>query len=218
MISGVDVYNLSWKPPGRSFDLGMFHPSIIITGCDFDAYRLDDLTNSTVLWCNVTCPNEGITEKIARQMCNGIGCCRRDTLLQDDRAFMYSVNLKFVRHGRRLKSEAERKKPNQSSLRDRIGIEASFLSISWAVTDEPNCAAAKNKVNYACVSEHSICSHPDNFLSNPSYNCACEDGYFGNAYIPGGCFRDRGNIILYFLTSNYMACLTFFLVNNGYKQ
>ncbi|GJM97945.1 hypothetical protein PR202_ga14910 [Eleusine coracana subsp. coracana] len=98
-----------------------------------------------------------------------------------------SLKLQFVRHNSSLKAGADGQPPNRSSLWDSIDVDTDYMMLYWGVVDEPNCAAAKNKANYACVSEHSFCVND----TASSYLCACEDGYFGNPYVSSGCFRDR---------------------------
>lgn len=96
-----------------------------ITGCDFDIYLLDQDRNSAVRLCTVTCPNEEITEKVARQNCNGTGCC---TIELDTR--LSAFQFKFVHHG---KGELEAR-TNKSSLWDRINIttvDASLCGVLW---------------------------------------------------------------------------------------
>jgi len=186
MISGVDVYNMSWIAPGRSF-IGLQTTPLTFTGCDFDTYWLHD-DSSRILICTVTCPNEEITETVAKENCNGTGCCGR---LFPDGA---RLKFQFVRHGRKLEGQAKaRGETNQSSLWDRISVDAEMF-LSWGVIlDQPmSCAAAaNNKTTYACVSEHSTCTDLDGVP--PSYRCVCGDGYVGNPYVPGGCLHDRGN-------------------------
>ncbi|CAN6234569.1 unnamed protein product [Urochloa humidicola] len=188
VTSGVDVYNMSWKAPGRSF-AGVDYMELYFTGCNFDAYRLYDLQPRTLLCTVIGCPSKEITETDAKQQCNGTGCCSTGQLKGGQ---FSSLNLQFVRHDQ---DEAKRQPPTRSSLWDRIEVGTiDTATLYWAVADESNCAAAsENKTNYACVSEHSTCS--DDFLSSPSYVCACEDGYFGSPYVPNGCSRDRGNMI-----------------------
>uniref|UniRef100_A0A0D9ZIT9 Wall-associated receptor kinase galacturonan-binding domain-containing protein n=1 Tax=Oryza glumipatula TaxID=40148 RepID=A0A0D9ZIT9_9ORYZ len=128
---GTKDYNMSWKAPGRSFTLD--NALLNITGCDFDIYLLDQDRNSAVRLCTVTCPNEEITEKVARQNCNGTGCCTID------------------------KGGLEAQ-TNRSSLWDRINITTIYASLSWSIVDQPTCASTRdNRTNYACASSKSKC-------------------------------------------------------------
>ena len=192
MIPGVDVYSMSWMAPGRSFT-ALQNIQLNFTGCDFDTYWLDE-ENSRTLICTVTCPSEGITDTIAREQCNGTGCCGR--------RFPDGARLKFqlIRHNRKIKGQAKaRGETNASSLWDRISVDTDeHLSLRWGVIlDQPmSCAAAaNNKTTYACVSEHITCMDQDeDGVIHPSYRCGCDDGYVGNPYVPGdGCLPDRGN-------------------------
>jgi hypothetical protein len=49
----------------------------------------------------------------------------------------------------------------------------------------------QHRTDYACLSNHSTWSS-DSF-SDYYYNCVCNHGYQGNAYISDGCSRDKGN-------------------------
>ncbi|KAL6630076.1 hypothetical protein ACP70R_029841 [Stipagrostis hirtigluma subsp. patula] len=186
--SGVDVYNMSWRPPGRSFIGSSFE--LNITGCDLDVYWMDGI-GSWVRLCRTTCPSEGITNfTMAREQCNGTGCCTIN-LLRNILAFQ----LRFVRHGRsgrKPEARGETHPPNDLiSLLDTIKVESNiFTKLSWGVVDQPNCAAASNRTNYACVSKNSKCS--DSLQVSPSYVCKCDIGYVGNPYVLDGCARRQG--------------------------
>uniref|UniRef100_J3LWP0 Protein kinase domain-containing protein n=1 Tax=Oryza brachyantha TaxID=4533 RepID=J3LWP0_ORYBR len=95
MKSNVNVYNMSWDAPGKSFILG--YAAINITGCDFDTYQLVLNQNKIVpvKLCSVTCPNERITEAVARQNCNGTGCCSI-SVNADANGYQFM----FIRHGK----------------------------------------------------------------------------------------------------------------------
>ncbi|XP_021317488.1 putative wall-associated receptor kinase-like 16 [Sorghum bicolor] len=122
-------------------------------------------------------------EAMARQQCNGTGCCSYYIFLYGSRT-VSSLNLQFVRND---DPKANPKQPN-SSLWDRISVESDGMWLSWVVADEPSCAAASvNKTKYACVSKHSTCTD-----KLPSYVCMCEPGYSGNPYVADGCMRDTG--------------------------
>ena len=189
MISGVDVYNTSWKAPGQSF-VGSQQLQLNFIGCDFDTYWLHDINSSTMICAVTSCPSGGITEidPSWEQQCNGTGCCSHT--FQD--SALSSLKFQFVRHDRKPEGQANL----TSSLRDRISVKTSFMLLSWGIVlDRPSCAAAAgNKTGYACVSEHSSCTS-ELYGINPSYMCVCGDGYVGNPYVPDGCVHDRGNII-----------------------
>lgn len=177
---GVLVYNMSWKAPGRAFAL--YHPVLQVTGCDFDAYWIDYTTTAAKL-CTVTCPDARITNKVARQNCDGTGCCS----IQFD-TYLSAIQLKFVLHSRhRLEAHT-----NRSTLWDSINVTYTSASMSWSIVDQPTCAGILDMINYACASSNSRC-YNSYFTSDPAgYHCGCEVGYDGNPYIPNGCWRDKG--------------------------
>ncbi|XP_066165747.1 wall-associated receptor kinase 4 isoform X2 [Oryza sativa Japonica Group] len=181
---GTKDYNMSWKAPGRSFTLD--NALLNITGCDFDIYLLDQDRNSAVRLCTVTCPNEEITEKVARQNCNGTGCCTIELFEATLSAFQF----KFVQHSKGgLEAQT-----NRSSLWDRINITTIYASLSWSIVDQPTCASTRdNRTNYACASSKSKCCESYG-LPDLGYLCGCDSGYWGNPYIPNGCQRDNGYI------------------------
>jgi hypothetical protein len=176
---GVNMYYIPWKAPGRAFRLE--YAVLNITGCNFDIYLIGQDTNAAVRLCTVTCPDPEITDKVARENCNGTGCCsiKFDT---DLRAFEF----KFVLHNR---GEVD---TNRSTLWDNINVTTESATITWSIADQPTCASiSDNRTNYACVSSHSKC-YDSYFTSDFGYLCGCEGGYVGNSYIPGGCSRDKG--------------------------
>lgn len=183
MRPGANTYNMSWHAPGRSFALD--YAFLNITGCDFDIYLIDQDRNSGVRLCTVTCPDKEITEKVARQNCNGTGCC---TIELDTR--LSTFQFKFVHHG---KGELEAR-TNKSSLWDRINITTVDASLLWSIVDQPTCASTRdNRTNYACISSYSKCY--DNPLTpDLGYLCGCDSGYSGNPYVRNGCQRDNGNL------------------------
>uniref|UniRef100_A0A0E0GYZ7 Protein kinase domain-containing protein n=1 Tax=Oryza nivara TaxID=4536 RepID=A0A0E0GYZ7_ORYNI len=183
MRPGANTYNMSWHAPGRSFALD--YAFLNITGCDFDIYLIDQDRNSGVRLCTVTCPDKEITEKVARQNCNGTGCC---TIELDTR--LSAFQFKFVHHG---KGELEAR-TNKSSLWDRINITTVDASLLWSIVDQPTCASTRdNRTNYACISSYSKCY--DNPLTpDLGYLCGCDSGYSGNPYVRNGCQRDNGYI------------------------
>ncbi|CAL5017876.1 unnamed protein product [Urochloa decumbens] len=182
MTQGVDVYTMSWKAHGRAFTLD--YVELNITGCDFDAYWLDQEINADVRLCTVTCPEDAeITDEVARQNCNGTGCCsvEFDTNL---RAFQ----LKFVVHNRGDLVP----NTNRGSLWDSINVTSAYAYIMWSIVDQATCASTlDNRTNYACASNNSRC-YDSWETSDLGYLCGCDGGYGGNPYIPNGCSRDKG--------------------------
>ncbi|KAM0823525.1 hypothetical protein ACQ4PT_070815 [Festuca glaucescens] len=69
MKSGVTVYNLSLKPPGRSYHL--YFVDLSITGCELEVYSVEE--NAIQSICATVCPDPEITEMVAMQNCNGFG-------------------------------------------------------------------------------------------------------------------------------------------------
>lgn len=194
------MYNMSWDAPGKSFTL--LYAELNITGCDFDIYQvLDQSGNVPAKLCNVTCPNRGITEDIARQDCNGTGCCSIDVLIRAQ-----TFQLMFIRHGKgAVELDAQ---SNQSSLWNTINVTTVYADISWRILDQPTCASTfDNRTNYACISEHSKCTD-GYFTQAHGYICSCDGGYQGNPYILDGCLRDRGNSICF---KNYTTVLDMIL-------
>ena len=179
MISGLNEYNKSWKAPGRHFSFAYIN--LNITGCDFDAYQLlDNPDTNQLLLCAVTCPNKEITETVARQDCNGTGCCSIRVPVRAN-----AIQLKFVR-------KDMGQLPYPSSLWDRINVTTVFAGITWSMLDQLTCASALvNNTNYACVSNHSTCFN-DYYTFDRGYNCRCTNGYEGNPYLVDGCKRDEG--------------------------
>ncbi|CAN6248062.1 unnamed protein product [Urochloa humidicola] len=187
MIIGKNVYNMSWKVPGRHLTLGYAH--LNITGCDFGVYQLLDQQDTTtpLLLCSVSCPNKEITETIARQDCNGTGCC--SIRIRD---VSNALQLQFVRKSHGQLENGER--TNRSSLWDSINITTVYAGIVWSMLDQPTCASTLvNSTNYACVSNNSMCyDYRYYYTITPGYNCYCAGGYQGNPYLLNGCKRDRG--------------------------
>ncbi|KAL6654815.1 hypothetical protein ACP70R_008280 [Stipagrostis hirtigluma subsp. patula] len=183
MTSGVNDYNMSWEAPARQInpEFGVWN----ITGCDFDVYQLVDQGTDPLLLCSVTCPNKGITEAIAKQECNGTGCCSIWATFRAN-----ALRLKFVRkHQGQLEPEEH---PNRSSLWDSINITTVHGIMRWSIMDQPTCASTLvNQTNYACVSNNSMC-YDDDFTAARGYKCFCAGGYEGNPYLVDGCKRDQG--------------------------
>ncbi|CAL5004322.1 unnamed protein product [Urochloa decumbens] len=172
---GVVVYDMSWKAPTFTLD----HAVLNITGCDFDTHWVDQDTSTTWKLCTVTCSDARITDMVARQNCNGTGCCS----IEFD-TYLSAIQLKFVVNRSRELTE-------HSVLWDSINVNYASASISWSIMDQPTCATAlDNATTYACVSSNSTC-YDSHFASYPSYHCGCEDGYGGNPYMPNGCSHDK---------------------------
>uniref|UniRef100_A0A453T2B2 Wall-associated receptor kinase galacturonan-binding domain-containing protein n=1 Tax=Aegilops tauschii subsp. strangulata TaxID=200361 RepID=A0A453T2B2_AEGTS len=182
--SDADVYNISWFP-GKSF---LFLPVIIlnITGCNFDAYMLERSSNTMVGSCTVTCPTEGITDAVARQTCNGTGCC--SVVIEN---MVTSLQFRFVR--RRIGKLKLEGKSTRGLLWDTINITSDHAALSWVIRDDQQSSAGslQNRSDYACRSNHSGYTQ-SNELSFLGYLCFCDSGYQGNPYILDGCSRDRG--------------------------
>jgi hypothetical protein len=109
--SEVDVYSMPWNL-GRSFSYVEF--TLIFTGCDMQVLVFDK--NNTVGQCSVTCPDEGITDRVARQNCNGVGCC---SVFIGSRSGGFDI--KFVRHKMR-NQKVKAHSYNQSSIWDTIVV------------------------------------------------------------------------------------------------
>ncbi|CAD6255514.1 unnamed protein product [Miscanthus lutarioriparius] len=184
ITSSVDVYNISWSSPGKSFALS--YAWFNVTGCGFDVYLDDRDTNTMVRRCTLTCP-EQITEAVARQNCNGTGCCPINLEGNLIRAF----GLNFVRHNQ--SSVVHQVQPNRSSLWDYINATTLYADLSWNIIDQPSCASAKenNITNYACVANNSRCIDNEESLDF-GYSCRCNPSYVGNPYILGGCLKGTG--------------------------
>uniref|UniRef100_A0A0D9W3E5 Protein kinase domain-containing protein n=1 Tax=Leersia perrieri TaxID=77586 RepID=A0A0D9W3E5_9ORYZ len=152
MKSNVSVYNMSWDAPGKAFTLG--YAQLNFTGCDFDTYQVLDQNGMVpAKICSVTCPNKGITEDVARQDCNGTGCCSIPVSIR-----AHTLQLMFVRHDKgELKLDAP---SNQSSMRRTINVTTVYADIFWRIPDQPTCASTlDNRTNYACISKHSYFAH-----------------------------------------------------------
>ncbi|XP_062225339.1 wall-associated receptor kinase-like 6 isoform X1 [Phragmites australis] len=181
MRPGINNYNISWRAPGRSFFLA--YAQLNITGCDLDMYLINQDMDMTRPFCTMTCPNKEITDSMARQNCNGTGCCS----ISID--YIREFEIRFVRH---TKAELE-PRSNRSSLWDRINVTTdSYANLLWSVMDQPSCTSAVgNQSSYACISRNGSCD--DSYMPmNFGYRCRCSAGYGGNPYILDGCSRDKG--------------------------
>ncbi|XBI69126.1 hypothetical protein VPH35_048238 [Triticum aestivum] len=198
--SGVKVYDLSLKSPGRSFTHG--YTVLNIIGCDLDVYWVNDNTGTARRVCKTACMDLGITEMVATKKCNGVGCC---SFPIDDHS-IDTFHLKFVLRHRKINTRA---RPNRTSpLWDRISItDSGGATVHWNMVDQPNCAGTvRNRTAYACISEHAECVDSTFFdcpltrdecidfgmTSSNGYNCICGAGYTGNPFIQDGCSNDKG--------------------------
>uniref|UniRef100_A0ACD5WQE3 Uncharacterized protein n=1 Tax=Avena sativa TaxID=4498 RepID=A0ACD5WQE3_AVESA len=202
MISGVSVYDMSFKPPGSSFTI---ESTILnITGCNLDVYLVDKVNNRTMSVCTTVCPDQRITETVATRNCNGFGCCS----IQMANPVGDGFHFRFVR--RHNESNTGARSNRTSQLWDRITIttDGSYgFSLLWHIGDQPTCVAAvQNRTTYACMSKLSECVDSTFYgdcsndvscinggiTSRSGYYCICNDGYTGNPYIPDGCSSDKG--------------------------
>ncbi|KAK3145023.1 hypothetical protein QOZ80_4AG0321490 [Eleusine coracana subsp. coracana] len=179
---GVDVYNMSWVSPAKSFALD--YALMNVTGCNFEVYFSDGYSNTSTRVCKLTCPTAELMDTVARQNCNGTGCC--NIYLED--MTIRSFNLNFVR----INNSNFDARPNQSSLWDYINITTTDAALSWYINDQPTCASAKeNNTKFACVGKNTRCIDNEEALDF-GYFCMCNPGYMGNPYILNGCLRDKG--------------------------
>ncbi|KAF7026430.1 hypothetical protein CFC21_038535 [Triticum aestivum] len=177
MKSGVHIYNLSIKMPGRSFKY-LGETILNISGCDLDVYWIDNNTGRTTWVCGTVCLKQGITELMARHNCNGVGCCSFPVGDLD----ADGIELKFVR---KINTRMT------SLLWDRISISGSGSMIVWRIVDQPNCVVAvRNRASYACMDKQSNCWDTD--MGSSGYNCFCNSGYSGNPFVQDGCSSDKG--------------------------
>uniref|UniRef100_A0A0E0KNN6 Protein kinase domain-containing protein n=1 Tax=Oryza punctata TaxID=4537 RepID=A0A0E0KNN6_ORYPU len=180
MVPGVAEYNYSWNLSSFS----MAGASLNITGCELDTYIINNESYSpTTAICKNSCPNEEITETVARQSCNGTGCCTIPVGL-----VVSNLQLRFVSRGSEVFLGAN---SSRSSLWNRINIVGDAYVV-WGINNRPTCASAKNnQTDYACVSINSQCMDSV-FSVDLGYHCECNSGYIGNPYVLDGCTRDEG--------------------------
>ncbi|AQK80512.1 uncharacterized protein LOC100384211 precursor [Zea mays] len=180
MAPGIPSYNFSWNLSSFTMLDGSFN----VTGCDFDIYRQEPGKNGSIPRCTNSCP-QNITETVARQNCNGTGCCRLyvGEVVPD-------FQLKFVLHNNDTRGDHDALS-NGSTLWNTINITSNWAQILWDIDDQPTCSRAKDKnINYACVSNYSHCFDAE--LFDIGYRCGCNSGYVGNPYVVDGCKRDEG--------------------------
>ncbi|XP_051193523.1 wall-associated receptor kinase 5-like [Lolium perenne] len=182
----VDVYSMSWNL-GRSFRFDDLQ--LNFTGCDFDMHVLDK--NNTVRQCSATCPDEDIAGWVARENCNGTGCCSTYVRFGSSETAA-AFEIKFVRQNIGEPKFKEHNN-NQRSIWDSIDVTAD-ADISWGiVVDQPGPASTfRRRTDYACLGNHSrdVTDDQSNYVSR--YYCICEAGYRGNPYITDGCSGDKG--------------------------
>jgi hypothetical protein len=181
MAPGIPSYNFSWNLSSFTMLDGSFN----VTGCDFDIYRQEPGKNGSIPRCTNSCP-QNITETVARQNCNGTGCCRLyvGEVVPD-------FQLKFVLHNNDTRGDHDALS-NGSTLWNTINITSNWAQILWDIDDQPTCSRAKDKnINYACVSNYSHCFDAE--LFDIGYRCGCNSGYVGNPYVVDGCKRDEGD-------------------------
>uniref|UniRef100_A0A0E0BNQ7 Protein kinase domain-containing protein n=1 Tax=Oryza glumipatula TaxID=40148 RepID=A0A0E0BNQ7_9ORYZ len=159
--AGIVHYNYSWNLSSFSIEYAILN----ITGCNFDTYIINPDTDTRTRICRNSCPKEEITEAVARQSCNGTGCC---TFYIDNVA---NFQLSFIR-----------------------GDEGSDgATVLWSIIDQPTCASAKdNRTDYACVSANSTCIDSFNSMEYLGYLCYCNSGFIGDPCVLHGCTRDEG--------------------------
>jgi hypothetical protein len=97
------------------------------TGCDFDIHVLEFDTNNMMGQCTVTCPNEGITGRVARENCNGTGCC--STYVGPS---IGGLDIKFARHNMGNREVKAHSKP--SSIWNKIDLTIDHAYASWGTT------------------------------------------------------------------------------------
>ncbi|WVZ08596.1 hypothetical protein V8G54_021942 [Vigna mungo] len=68
---------------------------------------------------------------------------------------------------------------------NRVPLNMTPMIVDWSVGDAP-CNVSKDKANYACKSDYSVCEDPPSAGGN-GYLCKCKPGFEGNPYLPQGC-------------------------------
>jgi hypothetical protein len=179
--SGVDVYNMSLKPPGNSFSI-MTSMVVHIIGCDLDVLLKDQDTGSFSPLCTVTCPNKTVAEMVYTQDCDAGGFCCGELSVTTAQA----LEFQFVPHKRGVTEKVS----NLSILWDRINITV-MVPLVWSIADHTRCPEGEDRRSTACVSEHSHCE--SSVLRDAGYACRCDKGYQGNPYILDGCTTDEGD-------------------------
>nr|CAE04081.2 OSJNBb0032D24.11 [Oryza sativa Japonica Group] len=179
MLSSISHYNYSWNLSSFSIEYVILN----ITGCNFDTYIINPDTDIRTRICRNSCPKEEITEAVARQSCNGTGCCTYDIY------GVANLQLSFVRGDEGLLGGNS----SRNSLWNIINIRSWYAYVTWSIIDQPTCASAKdNRTDYACVSANSTCIDSFNSMEYLGYLCYCSSGFIGNPYVLHGCTRDEG--------------------------
>ncbi|CAM0948180.1 unnamed protein product [Alopecurus aequalis] len=197
--SDVEVYNMSWSPPGKSFIL--YYARINFTGCGFDVSMVNQDRGMNYNVCSTACPGPEITETTARQDCNGTWCCSFEFINLESR--LYGLQFRFVR---RL-GEDSGPVNHTSPLWNKIGVAIHNGFLSWNLVDQPTCAhAVGDAATYACISNNSTCT--DDITTYGGYQCSCNGGYVGNPYVPNGCLPDGGYRPVQLVTNCTRRCGT----------
>ncbi|KAK3142028.1 hypothetical protein QOZ80_4BG0341240 [Eleusine coracana subsp. coracana] len=167
--------------------------SIFILGCGIKASLFVGDSGVEVGDCSVACVEDQIMDSLPPGLCVGIGCCRIDITV-NLRAFTLNIS-RTSKHARLLEQVSVFVTGHDEYLFKTwdLGIDLTGLGwyaaakLSWAIPYQPNCKRAiKDRGNYACVSDHSMCLD----LPIGGYVCNCTEGFTGNPYILHGCVRD----------------------------
>lgn len=215
MPAGAGSHSASWEAPGRPFAIsGSSNMSLFVLGCGVAATLLNrgggSGVGAVVGNCSVICGGERIMERLPDGLCGGVGCCRVDV-----RVPLRAFTLNLSRTGEGVSQDAvtflvtgrDRYTFRPSDLER--GLEADSVApalLDWAIPDRANCArAVADRASYACVSNHSECQ--DSPVGG--YVCGCSQGFFGNAYVVGGCVPNQGNAL--FIVASLLSPLEYCL-------
>jgi hypothetical protein len=136
------------------------------------------------------------TDTVARQDCNGTGCCTAYV----ESEFATGFDIKFVRH--MIATLMFQPHSNRSSIWDTIDV-TTGASIFWA-----------------CLTNHSSGQFDS---STGTYYCLCDRGYRDNPYITDSCSRDKGNYSVIkkkptFSYSVYLFSYSMYIQSNFLEQ
>uniref|UniRef100_M8AX23 Wall-associated receptor kinase 1 n=1 Tax=Aegilops tauschii TaxID=37682 RepID=M8AX23_AEGTA len=206
-----------FRPPQRDFEVicnntqsasprlflhdGITEPSVISSLAMAMADQHN--TNNTVGQCRTTCVDEDITDTVARQKCNGKGCCTAYDIsgfgagfdmFPDEYGTKYSstyvnyidiseglVNVKYSLYDEDHLSVRVPKDPGLYVASGGVVLQ------QWAVANLTCHEAQENRTGYACVSMNSICLGVNPQQEYVGYRCKCLAGFDGNPYIADGC-------------------------------